>query len=119
MAMHARRGQDGTCKVSSCSVNLLKLLLLRELNDNKIAVLRYALNCYHTSVTSVLRQMNEVHGIPISTLKQAAGSLKELGLIDYGTAAEPKELTLTNAGAEALKLMTIDAVDFIATDEQR
>ncbi len=68
MATQTGRVQVSTCKASGGSADILRLLLLRELNYNKVVVLRYALNCCNASVTSVLREMNEEHGISPSTL---------------------------------------------------
>jgi RIO-like serine/threonine protein kinase len=108
MATRNKYMQAGACDGSRSCVGLFRALLLKELNKNKIIILRRASGTYKSSVTSALRELSNTYGIPLSTLKQSACSLKNLGLIEYGTAEEPKELTITKTGINALKLMATE-----------
>ncbi len=109
--MHKKRTQAVACTISYSGIGVFRNLLLRELNSNKVLILRHASNCYGASVTSTLRSIGNARGIPLSTLKQAANSLKDLGLIEYGSATEPKGLSVTKAGIEALELMACEFGD--------
>lgn len=50
------------------------------------------------SITSVLRELSIVHGIPISTLKLNAAKLRELGIIDFGSKGEERPALLSDEG---------------------
>ena len=108
MATQNKCMQAGACKGSSSCIGLFRALLFKELNKNKIIILRRASSIYKSSITSALRELSDNYGIPLSTLKHAASSLKNLRLIEYGTAAEPKELTITKAGIDALMLIATE-----------
>lgn len=98
--------QAKACKNSCGCIELFRALLLKELNINKIIILKRASSSNAYSVTSALRELSTLYGVPLSTLKQSATSLKGLGLIKYGTTTEPKELRATRAGIHALALIS-------------
>jgi len=72
-------------------------LILRTLNQNQVIVLR-AVADHEQSLTSLLRQLSEDHGVPLSTLKLNARILRELNLISYGSMGDRKTARLEDLG---------------------
>jgi len=50
------------------------------------------------SLTSLLKQLSEEYGIPLSTLKLNARILRELNLISYGSIHNKRSARLENLG---------------------
>jgi hypothetical protein len=57
-------------------------------------------------MTSLLRNLSEKHGIPLSTLKLNARILRELNLISYGSIKESKDAELLALGNFVLRLLS-------------
>jgi len=72
-------------------------LILRTLNQNQVIVLK-AVADNEQSLTSLLKQLSEDHGVPLSTLKLNARILRELNLISYGSIADRKTARLEDLG---------------------
>ena len=72
-------------------------MILRTLNQNQVIVLR-AVADHEQSLTSLLRQLSEDHGVPLSTLKLNARILRELNLISYGSMGDRKTARLEDLG---------------------
>lgn len=56
-------------------------------------------------ITRILAELHASRGVPYSTLKFNAKVLKELGLLDYGTAVDPVDARLTDSGRLVLALL--------------
>ena len=56
-------------------------------------------------ITSILKEISEKYELSISTLKLNARILKELNLISYGTASNPRNVELTELGRFVLSLI--------------
>jgi hypothetical protein len=56
-------------------------------------------------ITRILVELSESRGVPYSTLKFNAKVLKELGLLDYGTAVDPVDVRLTDSGRLVLNIL--------------
>lgn len=59
-------------------------------------------------ITHLLNEISEKYEIPISTLKLNAKILKELNLISYGTASNPRNAKLSNLGRFIIDLIGED-----------
>ena len=92
--------------ISTGGVDDLRKLLLRTLNDNQVLILnKVARN--KRSLTSLLIELNQENGIPLSTLKLNARILRELGLIAYGSIDNPRLADLEPLGRFVLRLMSL------------
>ena len=92
-------GSDGcaSAPISSGGVDKLRSLILRTLNDNQLLVLN-AVSERDQSLTSLLKQLSEEYGIPLSTLKLNARILRELNLISYGSIRDRRCACLEDLG---------------------
>jgi len=90
--------------ISSGGVNSLRNLILRTLNDNQLLVLN-AVSERDQSLTSLLKQLSEEYGIPLSTLKLNARILRELKLISYGSIHNKRSARLENLGSFVVDLV--------------
>lgn len=72
-------------------------MILRTLNQNQVIVLR-AVAGHDQSLTSLLKQLSEDNGVPLSTLKLNARILRELRLISYGSIGDRKVARLEDLG---------------------
>ena len=75
----------------------LRKLILRTLNQNQVLVLK-AVADRNQSLTSLLKQLSEDHGVPLSTLKLNARILRELNMISYGSIRKRKSVSLEDLG---------------------
>ena len=57
------------------------------------------------SLTSILKQLSEEYGIPLSTLKLNARILRELRLISYGSIHNKRSAQLENLGNFVVELV--------------
>ena len=72
-------------------------MILRTLNQNQVLVLK-AVADRNQSLTSLLKQLSEDHGVPLSTLKLNARILRELNMISYGSIRKRKSVSLEDLG---------------------
>jgi hypothetical protein len=72
-------------------------LILRTLNQNQVLVLK-AVADRNQSLTSLLKQLSEDHGVPLSTLKLNARILRELNMISYGSIRRRRSASLEDLG---------------------
>ena len=100
------KGCDGSAStpISTGGVDDLRNLILRTLNDNQLLVLN-AVAERDQSLTSLLKQVSEEYGIPLSTLKLNARILRELNLISYGSIHNRQTAQLESLGRFILRLM--------------
>ena len=56
-------------------------------------------------ITRILAELSKAHRVPYSTLKFNAKVLKELELLDYGTAVDPVDVRLTPSGRLILAIL--------------
>ena len=56
-------------------------------------------------ITRILAELSEKYMVPYSTLKFNPKVLKELELLDYGTAADPVDVRLTDSGRLILTIL--------------
>ncbi|MBN2336240.1 hypothetical protein JXL21_11825 [Candidatus Bathyarchaeota archaeon] len=93
------RGSDGCASppISSGGVDRLRSLILRTLNDNQLLVLN-AVSEGDQSLTSLLKQLSDEYGVPLSTLKLNARILRELSLISYGSVRDRRCVCLEDLG---------------------
>ena len=56
-------------------------------------------------ITRILAELSEEQMVPYSTLKFNAKVLKELELLDYGTAVDPVDVRLTDSGRLILTIL--------------
>jgi len=56
-------------------------------------------------ITRILSELSEMHSVPYSTLKFNAKVLKDLELLDYGTAVDPVDVRLTDLGRLVLAIL--------------
>ena len=56
-------------------------------------------------ITRILAELSEKYMVPYSTLKFNAKVLKELELLDYGTAVDPVDVRLTDSGRLILTIL--------------
>ena len=66
--------------------------------STRLLIISKLASCRGRSITSVLRELSIVHGIPISTLKLNAAKLRELGIIDFGSRDEERPALLSAKG---------------------
>ena len=99
-------GCDGSAStpISSGGVDGLRNLILRTLNDNQLLVLNAVAEKDQT-LTSLLKQISNEYGIPLSTLKLNARILRELNLISYGSIRVKRKAQLENLGKFILRLL--------------
>ena len=90
--------------ISTGGVNDLRRLILRTLNDNQLLILT-SIASQRRSLTSLLKDLSETRGIPLSTLKLNARILRELNLISYGSIREKKTAEVEKLGSFVLKLL--------------
>jgi len=83
--------------ISDGGAKNLRKLILRTLNQNQVIVLN-AVAENDQSLTSLLKQLSEDHGVPLSTLKLNARILRELNLISYGSIRDKKSARLEDLG---------------------
>jgi len=82
----------------------LRRLLLRTLNDKQLLILtRISSNRY--SLTSLLKNLSNETGIPLSTLKLNSRILRELNLISYGSIRDTRLAKIEPLGYLVLKVM--------------
>jgi len=62
-------------------------------------------------ITRILAELSEKHMVPYSTLKFNAKVLKELELLDYGTAVDPVDVRLTDSGMLVVAILREGAED--------
>jgi len=74
------------------------------LNENQVLILSTVENRIDR-ITRILVELSESRGVPYSTLKFNAKVLKELGLLDYGTAVDPVDVRLTDSGRLVLNIL--------------
>ena len=79
-------------------------LLSRSLNENQVLIL-WTVENRIDRITRILMELSESRGVPYSTLKFNAKVLKELELLDYGTAADPVDVRLTDSGRLVLTIL--------------
>jgi hypothetical protein len=94
-------------------VDDLRNLILRTLNDNQILILSSIARQGRT-MTSLLRNLSEEYGIPLSTLKLNARILRELNLVSYGSNRDVKEAEICALGAFVLRLLRGERVESIS-----
>ena len=104
-AQRCIKSSDGSAStpIYTSGVTDLRKLILRTLNDNQLLVL----NCVserEQSLTSLLKQLSEDYGIPLSTLKLNARILRELNLISYGSIRNKRTAQLEPLGNFVIKL---------------
>jgi DNA-binding MarR family transcriptional regulator len=86
----------------------LRQVLQRAINQNQFLLLtKISCNC-SSSISSLLSCASERFGVPLSTLKLNARVLRELGLISFGCASDPKPARLTDAGRAILEMLNCD-----------
>ncbi|MCK4583203.1 hypothetical protein KAU18_07795 [Candidatus Bathyarchaeota archaeon] len=90
--------------MSSGGVDNLRSLILRTLNDNQLLVLN-AVSERDQSLTSLLKQLSEEYGVPLSTLKLNARILRELKLISYGSIRNKRSARLEDLGSFVIGLV--------------
>ena len=90
--------------ISTGGVNDLRRLILRTLNDNQLLILT-SIASQRRSLTSLLKDLSETRGIPLSTLKLNARVLRELNLISYGSTREKKTAEVEKLGSFVLRLL--------------
>ena len=97
---------DGCASVpiSTGGVDNLRSLILRTLNDNQLLVLN-AVSERDQSLTSLLKQLSEEYGVPLSTLKLNARILRELKLISYGSIRNKRSARLEDLGSFVIGLV--------------
>ena len=83
----------------------LRRLILRTLNDNQLLILT-SLARQRRTMTSLLRNLSEEHGIPLSTLKLNARILRELNLVSYGSTRDVRCAEVEKLGAFVLDVLT-------------
>jgi len=83
----------------------LKKVFLRAITKTQFLILNEASFNHYLTITSLLCNLSQKHGIALSTLKDAGRRLKELGLIDYGNSREWKPVKLTDAGRFVLDIL--------------
>ena len=93
--------------ISTGGVDDLRNLILRTLNDNQLLVLN-AIAEKDQSLTSLLKQLSEEYGVPLSTLKLNARILRELKLISYGSIRDKRTAQLESLGRFILRLLLDD-----------
>jgi len=98
---------DGRASVpiSEDSVEDLRKLVLRTLNNNQILILSEVARRKET-MTSLLRALSEEFSIPLSTLKLNGRILRELNLISYGSNEGVAEARLGTLGLFILRLLS-------------
>ncbi|HEX9913417.1 MAG TPA: hypothetical protein VGB32_00720 [Candidatus Bathyarchaeia archaeon] len=74
------------------------------MNENQVLILSTVENRIDR-ITRILVELSESRGVPYSTLKFNAKVLKELGLLDYGTAVDPVDVRLTDSGRLVLNIL--------------
>ena len=74
------------------------------MNENQVLILSTVEN-RADRITRILVELSESRGVPYSTLKFNAKVLKELGLLDYGTAVDPVDVRLTDSGRLVLNIL--------------
>lgn len=74
------------------------------MNENQILILSTVEN-RADRITRILVELSGSRGVPYSTLKFNAKVLKELGLLDYGTAVDPVDVRLTDSGRLVLNIL--------------
>lgn len=109
---NSKRGicaSDGSAStpISTGGVTDLRKLILRTLNDNQLLVLN-SVSEREQSLTSLLKQLSEEYGIPLSTLKLNARILRELNLISYGSIRDKKTAQLEPLGSFVMRLFMDD-----------
>ncbi len=90
--------------ISKDGVADLRRILLRTLNDNQLLILsRVAV--MQRSLTSIVRELNKSHSVPLSTLKLNARILREFNLISYGEKRRGVNAEVLPLGRFVLKLI--------------
>jgi hypothetical protein len=74
------------------------------LNLNQVLILS-AVEKRRDRVTRILAELSEMYDVPYSTLKFNAKVLKELELLEYGTAVDPVDVRLTDVGRLVLDIL--------------
>ena len=82
----------------------LRRLLLRTLNDKQLLILTRILSNRY-SLTSLLKNLSNETGIPLSTLKLNSRILRELNLISYGSIRDTRLAKIEPLGYFVLKVM--------------
>ena len=84
----------------------MRAVLQKALTDKHLLILREA-SLSPNLITPLLYRISDESGIPLSTLKSSTKSLRELGLITYGTQSDPVVAEPTPAGSAVLEAMGI------------
>jgi len=92
------------------SVDVLRRVLKRGLNDNQLILLRELSSCNYRSLTHALRSISRKYNIPISTLKTNAKILKELGIIEVN---EGKPVKITQAGKIITEIINVKPINHV------
>ncbi|TRO48409.1 hypothetical protein E2P65_02940 [Candidatus Bathyarchaeota archaeon] len=90
--------------MSTGGVADLRNLILRTLNDNQLLILNGVARS-RRSMTSLLRELSEEWGIPLSTLKLNARILRELNLVSYGSIHDKRDARVEKLGSFVLGLI--------------
>ena len=90
--------------ISTSGVNDLRNLILRTLNDNQLLVLN-AVSEKDKTLTSLLKQLSEDYGVPLSTLKLNARILRDLNLISYGSIHNRQTAQLERLGKFVMRIL--------------
>ena len=90
--------------ISMDGVADLRRILLRTLNDNQLMILS-RIAVMSRSLTSIVRELNALQGIPLSTLKLNARILREYNLISYGDKCRGANAEILPLGRFILKLV--------------
>ncbi len=90
--------------ISTSGVNDLRNLILRTLNDNQLLVLN-AVSEKDKTLTSLLKQLSEDYGVPLSTLKLNARILRDLNLISYGSIHNRQTAQLERLGKFVIRIL--------------
>jgi hypothetical protein len=102
-------GGCASIPISRGGVSDLRRLILRTLNDNQLLILTNVAS-QERSLTSLLKELSEERGIPLSTLKLNARILRELNLISYGSTKVKKAAEVEKLGTFVLRLLGDDPV---------
>jgi len=71
------------------------------LNRNQLLILEEVSRNSEKTISSLLREMEKKHNVPLSTLKLNAKILREIGLISFGNSSVAR---LTNVGKMIIQI---------------
>jgi hypothetical protein len=81
--------------------------LFRAFNRNQILILSLVERNVSQSLSSLLKEVSNFSGIPLSTLKYNARVLRELGVISYGSNSKFQIARLTDLGKFISELLKV------------